>query len=401
MKIPISISTRIQNPLSVKFLLCVILLEIFVGGGGRLIDIGPMSPRMILFGIGMAISVLLILKPTAIDRNIFLVIAAATACFLFSTTIGIVNGAEVSLLLLDIKQLFGFYSILFFYFVIRNQDDVILVTRLIKFSACILAVAYLNILILIRVGIIAFLPFYNRASLTGEVFFRGESGFFYKGFVYICIGLLFFLTEAKSRKLIIALLATAIVLTFTRGFFISILATYGFYHVFIRRNASKILIFGAGAVIALFSLWNLYYSKAFNRKQSDSVRLTQIEEVISATTPVSFFIGHGFGNGVPSRPDRMEIVYLEAFHKQGLIGLLFWAGLLAVNWIYFKKANQVNPTLAVPFVLASIFIYIQSFTNPYVNNPIGMTMVLLSIVCLRVIANQKPGVVELPAESGR
>lgn len=370
--------------------MCIILLEVFLGGGGRLVDFGPISPRMYLFMVGLIVSFWLLLRLKPIEKNFILLIAFASLVFLFSTVMGVINGAKLSFLAVDLKQIFVFYSIVFFYYAIRTEDDVVLITKLLKFSACFLAIGYLIVLVLLRTGVIPFMPFYSRTALTGEFFFRGESGFFYKGFLYICIGLLFFLAERKPSKVLIVILGAATVLTFTRGFFVSFLLTYAFHHVFIKQNVSKILAFALVTVVAIAGLWGFYYAREFNRQDSDFARLKQIEEVIAATTPVSFFIGHGYGVGVPSRPDRMEIVYLEAFHKQGLIGLSFWFFLFALNWIYFKRAYRVNPNIAVPFMLSTVFVYIQSFTNPYLNNPIGMTMVMISLVSLSIIGNSQP-----------
>jgi hypothetical protein len=76
----------------------------------------------------------------------------------------------------------------------------------------------------------------------------------------------------------------------------------------------------------------------------------------------------------------MEISYLEIFHKQGLIGLAFWASLAGAIFHQYLQAGPSAETDA--FFYSSLFIFIESLTNQYINNPIGMSILLLSLVCL-------------------
>ncbi|HTE29852.1 MAG TPA: hypothetical protein VK666_05725 [Chryseolinea sp.] len=389
MKIP-TVSTRIVSPLSLKFILIIILLEIFLGGGGRLIDIGSISLRMYLFGIGLAISIAMLFTLQPVSKYFTFLLLFGTGMLITSSFIGMINGAPAIAIFNDIKPLLSFYSLLFFCFTIRDLEDVALVIRLIRWSSIILAIGYICIFVLINTGVIQFVSFYNMVTQTEEFFFRGEFAFFYKGFLYMCIGLLFHVVDMRANKAIVLILTVAIILTFTRGFFVSIVLTYLFYHLIIRKSASKLIIFTIVTAIAILSLWNVFYSNTINRMDSDSARIVQINEVLERVTPISFFIGHGFGIGVPSRPERMEITYLEMIHKQGLLGLLFWFGLIILNWIFYKRcvANG-NSKLALPFMLAVIFVYVESLTNPYLTNPIGLTMVLISLVCLRILCDPK------------
>jgi O-antigen ligase len=118
-----------------------------------------------------------------------------------------------------------------------------------------------------------------------------------------------------------------------------------------------------------------------DREFSDNERKRQIKEVIADITPATVIWGHGFGNGVESRPIHMEISYLEIFHKQGLIGLGTWVFLFTSLVGYFISLPLRSP-LSYAFFLAAIFIFFQSLTNQYINNPIGMGMFLISLTGL-------------------
>jgi hypothetical protein len=41
--------------------------------------------------------------------------------------------------------------------------------------------------------------------------------------------------------------------------------------------------------------------------------------------------------------------------------------------------------LVYPFLLSSVFVLVESFTNPFVNNPIGMSMLVMSLACLAAL----------------
>lgn len=119
------------------------------------------------------------------------------------------------------------------------------------------------------------------------------------------------------------------------------------------------------------------------RESGDELRIQTIYQVIDRITPLSFFIGHGFGNGVPIREVHMEMSYLEIFHKQGIFGLLFWIYFLYSIYRYYKKVDNRYKDIAGAFFIGAILIYVQSLFNPYMNNPIGMSALLLSYFSCR------------------
>ena len=379
----------IPNPISLKGILTIALLEIFLGGGGRLFDIGSLSLRMYLFVLTMGLAVVLIGSGQRINRNFLFMLLVFTGLLIVSSVIGLINGGSISLILNDIKPLLSIYFIIFLYLTIRTEDDVQLIVKLIKFSAVVLSIIYLTLILLINLNLLPFETFYLAVADTEEFFFRGNFAFFYKGFIYICIGLIFFSFSEKVNKLVILLLVASVILTFTRGLLVALMMTYVFYLIFIRKSALKLILLAFLLTVIIGLLWEFIYAR-MDRSYSDSMRIRQFEEVIKEVNPASALIGHGFGIGVPSRPERMEIVYLEVFHKQGVMGLLFWALVILLNWLLYHRAAKNNhPQLSVPFLLAVVLIYLESFTNPYLNNPIGLAMISVSLVCLNVLGNKK------------
>jgi O-antigen ligase len=88
---------------------------------------------------------------------------------------------------------------------------------------------------------------------------------------------------------------------------------------------------------------------------------------------------------------HMEISFLEIFHKQGLLGVFFWITIfVCICYSFYKADLNGNRKLALPFLLSTIFIYLQTMTNPYLNNPIGMSVVIISLIVLKRLENSAP-----------
>jgi hypothetical protein len=256
----------------------------------------------------------------------------------------------------------------------------------------------------IHSGIIAFLDLYHSVIDTGEFFFRGELTFVYKGFLFLCIAFLFFHFTGKNKRGIwMTVLGIAIALTVTRGFWFALFATYAVFYFSISKLrmlifsflAISVLLFGQIAISQTSRIIYAFGAQPDNSKidskksvllgdrlHSDEGRIQQVKEVVQQTTIISTLIGHGFGIGIKSRPVHMEISYLEIFHKQGLLGLAFW--LLVFGQLILKYQGSKKDGFSQAFFLSGLLVFIQSLTNQYVNNPIGLSIVLLSIVCLDV-----------------
>jgi hypothetical protein len=120
-----------------------------------------------------------------------------------------------------------------------------------------------------------------------------------------------------------------------------------------------------------------------DRKFSDNERKQQFIQVANAATLPTAVWGHGFGTGVESRPVHMEISYLEIFHKQGIIGIACWI-IILFSLVKSYKSLPSKSGMSNAFFLAALFVFFQSLTNQYINNPIGLGMILISMVSLDV-----------------
>jgi hypothetical protein len=392
-----------------RILFLVTLTELAIGGGGRFTAIGPVSLRMVLFGICLVTSVVLLFRQKRFPRELTILTVLFAMILLVGLICGISNGASRQFWWEDIKPLSYFFILPFFFYAVHNDDRLINDSaKVFRSSAVFLASLFVFVLVIIHSGLVPFLKFYYWIIDTQELFFRGEKTFFYKGFLYLCIGLIFWIFSEKRFKIFfMVFISIAIVLSLTRGFIFALSVTAIVYHLIknqLKRVATFIVIaftviFFSNAIIEKLSLTldkiqnpvvanapKSNSSTAGNTKLlgdrnfSDAGRFQQFTEVMSRVTLPSLFVGHGFGIGIPARPIHMEISFLEIFHKQGLLGLLFYTCLFVL--VFRKYLRSDRSTLADAFFCAAIFVFFQSLTNQFVNNPIGMSMVLLAIVVL-------------------
>ncbi|MBI1768789.1 MAG: hypothetical protein HYR67_10475 [Bacteroidetes bacterium] len=387
-----------------KTILLVIIIELCLGGGGRLTTIGPVSLRMVLFCIAIVLTTLLLLSGKSISTRYWKILAAFFLMNLVGVGLGWLNGSAKILIWEDVKPLLYFLILPFFALAI-DESSPLNISKIIKVCALLTASLFFLLLILVHSGVFTFLSFYKATEKTVEFFYRGEITFFYKGFLFLGIGsIFFFFSESNKKFLFVTVLVLAIIFSVTRGLLFSLSCTLAayfigkkkYYHATSAAIFSLIIVVWGNTSTINFSRWidankgDKAYEEASphlfgDRKYSDEGRFAQIKEVGERVSLTSIFVGHGFGQGIPARPIHMEIAYLEIFHKQGLIGLAFWGSLAWMLFTAYRDSNRSN--FANAFFFSSLFVFVESATNQYFNNPIGMSVLLLSLVSLYKLKN--------------
>lgn len=382
---------NINIGLFAKLLFVLVLFELVIGGSGHFTELGPITLRMLFFLIAVISSILYYSFKKVIKRDVFIIIWSFTLLSIFGATIGFLNNAPIPLIIEDFKPLSFFYILLFFSISINKSDDIELISRVIKKGAIIIAVIYLFTISMLFIGKIDFLTFYANQERYGEVIFRNDTLFFYKGFLYLCIGFFFYLfTNGKFKFISLLFLYICIILTLTRGFILFTTILLIFYLLFINQNKLlKIFTIIIGFIITIIAIPFLIEAMG-DRSNSDAIRYIQMEQVMSSINPISLIVGHGLGVGTEIRPIHMELSFLEIFHKQGLIGIVFWLCIyIHIFIMFFNIKDKRIKNQAYPFVLSVVFVILQSTTNPFMNNPIGLTMILITIVVLSKLLEQQ------------
>ena len=374
----------------ISILFSLTLLELFIGGGGRVFEFGTITLRIALFVINIILTTILYIKRGRIEGYVLVISITFILISIFYGFLGLFNGASLSLIIEDVKPLSYFLSIIFISYYIREYKDVGVVVSLIKKSSFFMAILYLIIQILFFSGKLNFAWFYSFVNIgisSSDFMFRGTEGlFFYKGFMYMVLGLIFWIHSPKSnsKSLAILILTMAMILTGTRGLILMFGLLYALFYgipLLLRLNVKMLVL---ASVLVFGSIFFFAKNDIGDKKLSDSTRIEQIAQVFDDVNFTSFFIGHGFGNGVPIRPVHMEIGYLEVFHKQGILGLCIWGTLFAYLYITYRKRDNDN-YLRKPFLLGFLFVILLSSTNPYFNNPLGISMFMIGLASLKVL----------------
>lgn len=382
-----------RNNLLKKIFGVFIFGEIFLLGSGQLILLpGGFSLKMFNYGFMLLYSLFVLMSNRFANKDILQLMTLFVGTILIGIFMSVLNDG-LDKLVQDLSPLFYFFTLLFFDQYISRKEDILFIRKLLLFSVLLMAGIYMAYIGMIKVSILNFDMIYFLLGEKSDIMFRGTEGaFFYKGFLYLVIGMVFYIAKGKMFSWQVGLLLAAVYFTQTRGFLIIAICAcifYIFYWLYIHRFLVPIKYFVfCFFVFVIISYYATEWYENFtgvDRSAGDAVRVETIKEVMQQITFLSLGVGHGFGIGVPVRPIHMEMSYLEIFHKQGIIGLLFWGYLLFKFFVLFFRIPVQRKYLGLPFLLSVIIIYIQSLFNPFLNNPIGMAFILISYVSLKRI----------------
>lgn len=376
----------------------LVVIELLLGGGGRLLDIGPVTLRMLLFAAAIVVTIGLALHGKTARSDMTLALALVLTFFVVHLppiVQGAVRGVPAPDIFAEIQPLMYWLIAPFFAYALQYKAQVVLTAALVRWAGALLGSAYLLVLFALALGLVDFPALYMALGSSGEFAFRGESFFVYKGFVFVGVALVFIVAiDSSWRKTLALLIAAALILTLTRGFVLSTSAAI-LLMLLVTGRKRTVALGCAGAVVALTLVW--VYLPALDEnltsryEESDSVRqrdMTFMRENIEAST---LAIGNGFGARIDDQLN-IENTYLWIVWKTGTIGLLFWMFPLLLCWHAYSRAvrrPQALP-LANAYFFSVVLIYLQTATNPYLNNPIGLSFVLLATFSLRTLARGSP-----------
>ena len=169
--------------------------ELFIGGGGRLFTVGPLTLRMILFAIliGAWFYTSIQAKREWMQGQKLALVLVAMYCLAHFPALftGTVNGYDMKEMFADLQQSLYWFAAPFFAMVLSQPAMVEKTARIVQVAGGLLAVLYLGAVAALSFGLVNFFDIYAQMSETNEFFFRNESLFFYKGFLYLGIAMIF------------------------------------------------------------------------------------------------------------------------------------------------------------------------------------------------------------------
>jgi hypothetical protein len=197
-----------------KILLTVFFVELFIGGGGRLIDFGPLSIRQVLFMLLIFTFIIRIVKNKAFlnkEINTFIKLTPITLgiyllilWFVVSAVIGYMNGHALSVIVTDFFRV-SFFAVYFplAYYISDERFSKSRIITLLKYSALIVALFTITVSLLGKTvfssNFDAFYYFMN-SIMNDDLYFRPSASVFYKSHLFVLIGLILSLNAVLDKK---------------------------------------------------------------------------------------------------------------------------------------------------------------------------------------------------------
>jgi hypothetical protein len=376
-----------------RILFTISLLELFIGGGGRLIHVGLISLRMVLFALCLCATVVAIMFPRRKSDGLMLAISLALAYLVIHVggmLVGAIYSGDTPKIFGEFQQSLYWLAAPFLALMLQSEGDVEKTARLVVLSGLILTFGYLAIVVALITGVVGLGMARSLLTSGGEVQFRSGEFFIYKGFLYLGIAAVFLVAYRRRFWIpLVIIVAIAMVLTFTRGFLLSgSVAIFGLLCAQRRWRTAlpALILMGAGVLFLWVYVPSTEDVSGGRYEASTNQRLQDIGYMIDHVTANTLITGEGYASLIDNRY-QIENTFLWVLWKLGVVGLVFWIVpfLLCVRY-YFKISDRRTNPAANAYMFGVVLIYVQTNMNPFLNNPIGLSFVLVALFSLRTLA---------------
>jgi len=414
-------------------------VELFVGGGGRLIDFGLLSIRQVLF-IGLMLTFLYRIISQKAYRNlevntffrlnpVSVGIYLLIGWFAISSIIGYVNGNALSDIVTDFLRV-SFFAAFFplAYYISEKRFSKQRIITILKYSA--FAVALFTVLIALLGKTVFsdnFQPYklFLLSLMGDDLLFRPSYSVFYKSHFYVFVGLVLSLNAVLTKRfsvvdvLNLILCPISIFWSETRGFLFALMVSVLMIMIIDIIIMSTPVKGFSGKIKAIFqnaqlvkksiillvitvSVPFLYQYMTLERFEKSSVAAGADEiNDTSASVRVDYLLyskdllldnpqylvwGKGYGTEIAGRVTGIETSFLDILVEQGGIGLTVWLFLcLLVYSNYYFSFRRGIKLQTSDISLLGIFMGVLLLTNinPFINNPIGIIFFLIVLVLSR------------------
>lgn len=401
----------LANPL--QFIVLLLLSELILGGAGRIIMVGPISFRMIIFIVAMLYQMIIEIKD--INKNgqfasIFQLKSTYFVLLFFMTQLialflGIKNNNAATTTVLG--ELLGYSSILlypiFFRFTLEDinwKSFVYFVEILILIQSSIVILIAAYVLIMGRDSYYGVSEALNKLNY-GAFDFIGNTAVprvFTKGAIFIPMAIIYefasivyYENQHKVKTVFFMINIIALIFTFTTSFFAVTGLGILFVAICYRKNKMLYKFVGIlmtiGIPIALYlNIFQLFFSR-FSGEYTFNMKFYQNEILINEILKRPFF-GHGYAKSLfidYGYEQRYQFHYENAFLQIGLnagsLGMILFLSM--VIFVLYKEVKLLKKYGFKPELILLIFslssVFLINFTNPFLNNYIGATILAINI----------------------
>lgn len=403
-----------------NLLAIIIVIELVLGGAGRLLTFGPLTIRYILFLLAILYFIFKIIRNNfIIEKNIFYIPVILFFCFyVISIMNGLLRGYPFSDVILSSQGYL--YLLMFFPFslLINTSEKAKVIIEIFNKASILLA--------LLTIGI--FFAFSLQPSLYsvlnpillnleyGHLSVRyGLPSVFLKTSPYMAIAFiheLYAYVSLKSNRNTLAvvrmlILVIACLMTMTMGIWLSLV--FGVLLVILfSRGSKKITAITLTVIVAVFtfSIFSDFISETiFNRfsrtDKSFIIKFNQLTSLISVWLE-SFLLGKGFGVRLLFKSEvatremvKFELFWLELLVNMGLLGFISYIHIIIKNLfvgLKTSKFSSVECAIKVKSLMIGVLMLtVVSSVNPFLNNPIGIGYLIIAISSVSVFNKETVG----------
>lgn len=425
------------------YFLYLLFFELFAGGGGRLIAVGPLSIRQILFvGLIVIFAIRFVMNSdtrTEIwsyfrhpNTAVFWLSVIMTSWIVISSIVGILHGHGTGPVATDLfRTIYVIMIIPLIYYIGENRFSISDLGRCLFFAAAVVSI--LTVFISLTGKFASDMDFHHfydwiNGLMPGDLFFRPSRGVFYKSDFLVMFAVIIALVKLAENKInwregsVLILGSLSIILSESRGLYLGILTGVATYIVVKgviyfkgdrdslnltkSMNLRRLMVvfvtvvlcafFYNNATIARFSKSSgadIREEKKFKWQDSGDandtslrsrfVLLTDATKIIKSEPIGGKIVGNGYGTVIGDRKDGIEMSFVDILVEQGVIGLAIWLAFSLLPLYYFFKSFLLSKQLADSYIGllgSTLSMLVVTNINPFLNSPIGLGFLLPVIV---------------------
>lgn len=374
----------------IESLYTITLAEAVLGGGGRLLGFGPLTARMLFFGACVALWLLTLASRKAnLDGQHLAggLIACFIATHLPALCLDLLHGASALRIIEEIRPLLFLCLAPFVAMALTRLEMAQRSASMIVFGGSLVALTTILIQAALALDLLSQEWFYDWTWDSGELFFRNDILFFYKGHFYVALALVFAIILRPRWWVVFAvILSIALAASLTRGLIAACIFSVLLGLTIERRYLAVLLIGGLGGALFVLNfepIWAAFFNDP-SRNISLTARISDMRSFTEGYDLRRLIIGEGFTKPLNNR-NNVENSYLWAIWRFGILGLFFWVTPFLISAYFYRNIyiNEINRKLGTAFFCGIVMMYLVTATNPFINNSIGIVYTLIAMFSLR------------------
>lgn len=375
----------------ISIFICLLLLELFIGGSGQVFTIFGIPLRQVLFVLLMLIFIvdILVMRINLVFDKFSFVIVCLITWVLSSALIGLINYHDEKIIFADVSPMLYFCSYFPLNVYMKKYNlNFQCVFKLLVFSSFIVSLSIVSAYALLHLTFGGDIFLFSSAlenTIGKEVFWFRSGGFiFYPGLFYVLFTSILLFGEiisvekcSKYKIWVYTLGLISIVISMTKGLVLSLLVGHILIFFSKKYSVSTRLTVMFSAVIFTMSLLSIFDFSRFTQLSVDTGMINRFQVLDESLVKINeaVIFGNGFGTELPTKRFHQENSFIDIFVEQGLVGLFLYCCLIFM----IVKKKKVHSNL----VMAMLATVLMSFTNPAINNPLGIGILILTLIFIK------------------